>query len=69
MAEALMKIFKTMTATEQKELYDFANFLISKKQKKEINPLEKFCGILSDEDATVMLNAIGECRRVESSEW
>lgn len=34
MAEALMKMYQTMTVAEQKELYDFAMFIISKKAKK-----------------------------------
>ena len=39
MAEALMKMYETMTETEQNELYDFALFIISKRKKEE-NPLE-----------------------------
>ena len=34
MAEALMKMYETMTETEQNELYDFALFIISKRKKR-----------------------------------
>ncbi len=68
MGEALMKMYETMTETEQNELYDFALFIVSKR-KKETNPLEEFCGVLSDEDAAVMMSAIDECRRIEPDEW
>lgn len=69
MAEALMKMYQTMTVAEQKELYDFAMFIISKKAKKENNPLEEFCGVIDDEDAAVMMSAVDECRRIEQDEW
>lgn len=68
MAEALMKMYETMTENEQNELYDFALFIISKRKKEE-NPLEEFCGVLNDEDASVMMSAIDECRRIEPNEW
>lgn len=35
MAEKLIQLYETMTETAQKELYDFAVFLISKDEKKE----------------------------------
>lgn len=34
MAEALLEMYRTMTAVEQKELYDFAMFILSRKEKK-----------------------------------
>jgi hypothetical protein len=69
MAEALMKIYESMTAIEQKELYDFAMFLISKKQKDEINSLKEFCGVINDEDANVMMSSVEDCRKIEQNEW
>ena len=68
MAEALMKMYDAMTAVEQKELYDFALFIISQRKEKR-NPLEEFCGVLSDEDAKIMMDAVDECRRIETDEW
>ena len=32
MAEALLEMYRTMTAVEQKELYDFAMFILSRKE-------------------------------------
>ena len=68
MAEALMQMYETMTNTEQKELYDFALFIVSRREQEK-NPLEEFCGVINDEDATVMMSAIDECRRIEPNEW
>ncbi len=34
MGEALLQLYDTMTETAQKELYDFAVFLISKDEKR-----------------------------------
>ena len=64
MAEALMQMYETMTNTEQKELYDFALFIVSRREQEK-NPLEEFCGVINDEDAAVMMSAIDECRRME----
>lgn len=68
MAEALMQMYETMTNTEQKELYDFALFIVSRREQEK-NPLEEFCGVINDEDAAVMMSAIDECRRIEPDEW
>ncbi|MDD7611113.1 MAG: hypothetical protein PUJ82_09365 [Spirochaetales bacterium] len=68
MAEALMQMYETMTNTEQKELYDFALFIVSRREQEK-NPLEEFCGVINDEDAAVMMSAIDECRRIEPNEW
>jgi hypothetical protein len=68
MAEALMQMYETMTSTEQKELYDFALFIVSRREQEK-NPLEEFCGVINDEDAAVMMSAIDECRRIEPNEW
>ena len=67
MAEALMQMYETMTNTEQKELYDFALFIVSRREQEK-NPLDEFCGVLNDEDAAVMMSAIDECRRIEPDE-
>jgi len=55
MAEALMQMYQTMTAVEQQELYDFALFILSKKENNKTNPLDEFCGVINDEDAAVMM--------------
>ena len=68
MAKALMQMYETMTNTEQKELYDFALFIVSRREQEK-NPLEEFCGVINDEDAAVMMSAIDECRRIEPNEW
>lgn len=39
MAESLMQLYDTMTLTAQKELYDFAKFLVSKDRKKKSESL------------------------------
>ena len=67
MGEALLQMYETMSETEQKELYNFALFIVSK--RKEKNPLEEFCGVISDEDAAIMMSASDECRRIELDEW
>ncbi|WP_407435704.1 DUF2281 domain-containing protein [Treponema sp.] len=41
MAENLMKMYETMNASAQKELYDFALFLLSKNDKKESSVQKK----------------------------
>lgn len=69
MAEALMQMYQTMTAVEQQELYDFALFILSKKENNKTNPLDEFCGVINDEDAAVMMSAIDDCRRLEPYEW
>ena len=63
-----MQMYETMTNTEQKELYDFALFIVSRREQEK-NPLEEFCGVINDEDAAVMMSAIDECRRIEPNEW
>ena len=46
MAEALMKLYETMPATAQKELYDFALFLLSQNNEQSCSafdePLDDF---------------------------
>ncbi len=69
MQKALIDIYETMTAVEQKELYDFAMFIVSRKPQKKANPLEQFCGVINNEDAAVMMAAIDDCRRIEPNEW
>lgn len=41
MAEALMKIYETMPATAQKELYDFALFLLSQSDEQSFSDSRK----------------------------
>lgn len=69
MSEALFQMYDTMTETEQKEVYDFALFIMSKRNKQEKNPLEEFSGVLNNEDAAVMMSAIDDCRKVDQNEW
>ena len=70
MTEQLLQIYKSLEVNEQKEMLDFANFLLFKKsQKFKTNPLKEFSGVISDDDAQIMLEAIDECRRIEPNEW
>ncbi len=48
MAEALMQIFNTITEDAQKELYDFALFLLSKNKEKKSTKKESCFGALKD---------------------
>ncbi len=41
MAEALMKLYETMPATAQKELYDFALFLLSQNNEQSYSTARK----------------------------
>lgn len=41
MAEALMKLYETMPATAQKELYDFALFLLSQNNEQSCSAPRK----------------------------
>ena len=38
MSEALMQMYNTMTSTAQKELFDFALFLLSRNENKIVSP-------------------------------
>ena len=42
MQKALIDIYETMTAVEQKELYDFAMFIVSRKPQKKPILLNNF---------------------------
>ena len=48
MAEALMQMYETMTETAQKELYDFALFLVSREEKKAVPQKKSMFGALKD---------------------
>ncbi len=48
MAETLMRMYETMSETEQKELYDFALFLLSRNEKKE-EPKKSMYGVWKNE--------------------
>lgn len=52
MAESLMQLYDSMTLTAQKELYDFAKFLVSKDGKKKSESLfsNRRAGIGKDPD-------------------
>ena len=70
MGEALMQMYSTMTETEQKELYDFALFIVSKREKTASQShIDKFFGTVDDETSEQMLQAVAECRRIEPDEW
>ncbi|MBQ3800870.1 MAG: DUF2281 domain-containing protein [Treponema sp.] len=43
MAEALMQMYQTLGEDEQKELYDFALFLISRSEEQKRTPGRKSC--------------------------
>jgi len=48
MAETLMRMYETMSETEQKELYDFALFLLSRNEEKE-EPKKSMYGVWKNE--------------------
>ena len=48
MAEALMKMYETMSAAAQQELYDFALFLLSRNKKENTTQKKSYFGALKD---------------------
>ena len=48
MAETLMRMYETMSEAEQKELYDFALFLLSRNEEKE-EPKKSMYGVWKNE--------------------
>jgi len=48
MAETLMRMYETMSEAEQKELYDFALFLLSRNEEKAISEKKSYFGALKD---------------------
>ena len=48
MAETLMRIYETMSETDQKELYDFALFLLSRNEEKVVPQKKSYFGALKD---------------------
>ena len=48
MAETLMRMYETMSETEQKELYDFALFLLSRNEEKVVPQKKSYFGALKD---------------------
>lgn len=48
MAETLMRMYETMSETEQKELYDFALFLLSRNEEKAVPEKKSYFGALKD---------------------
>ena len=62
MGEALMKIYETMPETAQRELYDFALFLVSREGKAAQEEKSHFCapnrkaGIAKDPDFYMSLD-------------
>ena len=48
MAETLMRMYETMSETEQKELYDFALFLLSRNGEKVVPQKKSYFGALKD---------------------
>ena len=72
MPEALIQMYETLDEQEQKEVYDFTMYLLSKKNAKKNasrEHLKKFFGTISEEEANEMLEAVKECRRIEPNEW
>ena len=51
-------IIKKLTATLQRE-----------KRKSKRSSIDKFAGVLSDDDAKVFLEASQECRKIDMNEW
>ncbi len=49
MGEALLQMYETMSLSEQQEVYDFAKFILSKKEKnKPPVPRKSYFGALKD---------------------
>ncbi len=49
MGEALLQMYETMSLSEQQEVYDFAKFILSKKEKnKPTVPRKSYFGALKD---------------------
>ena len=49
MAETLMRMYETMSETEQKELYDFALFLLSRNEEKAKPENKSMYGVWKNE--------------------
>ena len=71
MSEALLQMYESLNEEEQQEVYDFVLHLVEKKDErtKSQKHLDEFFGIIDDETAEVMLQAVAECRRIEPNEW
>ena len=74
MSEALLQMYETLDEVAQKEVYDYVAYLVYKQDKARSKTasqehIDKFFGVLSDEDAAVMMSAVDECRRIEPDEW
>lgn len=63
MAESLMQLYDSMTLTAQKELYDFAKFLVSKDGKKNRNLFFQ-TGVQESAKTRIFI-----CRRILTSLW
>ena len=48
MPETLMRMYETMSEAEQKELYDFALFLLSRNEEKVVPQKKSYFGALKD---------------------
>ena len=48
MVETLMRMYETMSETDQKELYDFALFLLSRNEEKVVSQKKSYFGALKD---------------------
>ncbi|WP_277950606.1 hypothetical protein [Treponema zioleckii] len=42
MGEALLEMYATMTAADQKELYDFALFIVSRRERTKNTPISDY---------------------------
>ena len=60
MSDALMQMYDTMTETEQKELYDFAQLIMSKREMQEkkaaLEELHSVFGAMTHEEAEEIRN-------------
>lgn len=71
MPEAVAMTYNSLSLLAQKEVNDFINYLAMKMEtnKAEESPFLKYCGVLDDGDAKIMMDAINDCRRIEPNEW
>jgi hypothetical protein len=72
--------FNTMMTEMDSFTYDQCVLLLSRltqifskkkgeTENKEISPIDKYFGSVSEEDSDKMLEAVMDCRRIEPNEW
>ena len=65
MGEALMKMYESLDDESKREAYNFVAYLVYKQNREKTasqEHIDKFFGVISDEDAAIMMAAIDECQ-------